>query len=75
MKSTDIYLCKLEVKEVFKIIRSEAFSGLSEPFKVIEPIPTLTQVRERIESKKRIAAMQRKMAANYLDFMGQIKWN
>jgi hypothetical protein len=73
MKSTDIYLCKLEVKEVFKIIRSEAFSGLSEPFKVIEPIPTLTQVRERIESKKRIAAMQRKMAANYLDFMGQIK--
>ena len=73
MKSTDIYLCKLEVREVFKIIRSETFSGLSEPFKVIEPIPTLTQVRERIESKKRIAAMQRKMAANYLDFMGQIK--
>ncbi len=73
MKSTDIYLCKLEVKEVFKIIRSETFSGFSEPFKVIEPIPTLTQLRQQAESKKRTAEARSKMINEFVAFMERSK--
>lgn len=69
MKSTDIYLCKLEVREVFKIIRNETFRGLSEPFKVIEPIPTLTQLRQQAESKKRTAEMRSKLITEFVAFM------
>jgi hypothetical protein len=69
MKSTDIYLCKVQVKEFYKIVRNVTFKGITGPFKVIEPNPTLTQLRQQAESKKRTAEMRSKMIAEFAAFM------
>lgn len=55
MKSTDIYLCKVQVKECFKFIRNQCFSGFSEPIKVIEPNPTINEIKEQKERRKKLA--------------------
>ena len=72
MKSTDIYLCKVQVNEYFKIIRKPHFRGFSEPFKVIEPNPTITQVKELAASKARLREMQKQM---FQMFSGHIASN
>lgn len=67
MKSTDIYLCKVQVNEHFKIIRKPHFRGFSEPFKVIEPNPTITQVKELAASRARLKEMQKQIIQMYID--------
>lgn len=55
MNSVDIYLCKVQVKMCFKLMRKPYFSGFSEPFKVIEPNPTITEIKEQKERRKKLA--------------------
>lgn len=69
MNSIDIYLCKVQVNEYFKIIRKPHFRGFSEPFKVIEPNPTITQVKELAASKARLREMQKQMFKMFSDHM------
>lgn len=69
----DIYLCKAQVKSYFKLIRKPYFSGYSEPFNVVEPNPTITEIREQEKTKIRLAESRLKMLQLFVDSMNEKK--
>lgn len=71
MNSVDIYLCKVQVKEYFKFIRKPCFSGFSEPIKVIEQNPTITEIKEQKERSKKLAEVQNKMLQMFADHINK----
>ena len=71
MNSVDIYLCKVQVKECFKFIRKPHFSGFSEPFKVVEPNPTITEVKEQEERRKKLAQDTNKLIQRFADHINK----
>jgi hypothetical protein len=71
MTSADIYLCKAQVKECFEIIRKPHFSGFSEPFKAIEPNPTITEIKEREERRKKLAQDTNKLLQMFAEHINK----
>lgn len=71
MNSVDIYLCKVQVKLCFKFMRKPHFSGFSDPFKVIEPNPTITEIKEQKERSKKLVEAQNKMLQMFADHINK----
>lgn len=71
MNSVHIYLCKAQVKDCFKFIRKPHFSGFSEPFKVIESNPTITEIKEQEERRKNLAQDTNKLLRMFANSMNK----